>query len=141
MKRFEQFNEMLFESYCKKSIDNAILKERQKKSARSQVEQPLSALTDALLFVLSAQDGGTSHVEEEYHVFHVRNMSFSVCNQKLACALFHLMPKDREIVLLHFFGELKDEKVAPLVHLSRSAVSRRRKAALTRLRELLEDST
>lgn len=141
MKRFEQFNEMIFESYCKKSIDNAILKERQKKATRNQVEQSLSTLTDTLLLAFSTEDNGVNHIEEEYQIFHVRNMSFHVCNQKLAWALFHLMPRDREIVLLYFFGELKDEKVASLVHMSRPSVSRRRKAALAQLRKLLEDST
>ena len=34
MTRFEKFNEMLFESYCKKSVSNAIKKERQRKAAK-----------------------------------------------------------------------------------------------------------
>ena len=52
---FEKFNEMIFESYCKKSISNAIKKERHKKATRGQIEQPLSALTDAVLYALSKE--------------------------------------------------------------------------------------
>ena len=39
MKRFERFNEMIFESYCMKSVLNAIKKERNRKDARGEVEQ------------------------------------------------------------------------------------------------------
>ena len=42
MKRFERFNEMIFESYCMKSVLNAIKKERNRKDARGEVEQSLS---------------------------------------------------------------------------------------------------
>ena len=50
MSRFKKFNEMLFESYCKKSVSNAAKKERQKKAARGLMEQSLSELTDAALY-------------------------------------------------------------------------------------------
>ena len=33
MGRYEDYNEMLYEAYCKAAIDNAILKERMKKAA------------------------------------------------------------------------------------------------------------
>lgn len=68
-------------------------------------------------------------------------MNIPVYHEKLSQALTYLMPKDREIILLYFFKGLKDAKVAPLVHMSRPTVSRRRKAAMKRLRELMEDST
>lgn len=68
-------------------------------------------------------------------------MNIPVYHEKLSQALTYLMPKDREIILLYFFKGLKDAKVAPLVHMSRPTVSRRRKAAMNRLRELMEDST
>lgn len=52
MTRFEIFNEMLFESYCKKSVGNAIKKEREKKAARGKLELTFFALTDAVLYPL-----------------------------------------------------------------------------------------
>lgn len=141
MKRFEKFNEMLFESYCKKSVGNAIKKEREKKAARGQLELSFSVLTDAVLYVLSTQSDETSQQEKPYQIFNVQGMSIPVYHEKLGQALSHLMPKDREIILLYFFKGLKDARVAPLVHMSRPTVSRRRKAAMKRLRELMEDST
>lgn len=141
MTRFEKFNEVIFESYCKKSVSNAIKKERQKKAARGQLEQSFSALTDAVLYALSVENDESSKTEEPCQVFHVQGMNFPIYNQKLRNALSRLMPKDREIVLLYFFEGLKDTKVAQLVHISRPTVSRRRKVAMKRLRELMEDST
>ena len=73
--------------------------------------------------------------------FCVKNMNFPIYNEKLSWALSHLMPMDREIVLLYFFEQMKDAKVASLVHMSRATVARRRKAAMKRLRESMEDTT
>ncbi len=141
MTRFEQFNEMIFESYCKKSVSNAIKKERNKKAAKGQIELSFSALTDAVLYALSTENEGTSQPEKPCQIFSIQGMNFPVYNEKLGLALSHLMPRDREIILLYFFKGLKDANVAPLVHMSRPTVSRRRKAAMKRLRELMEDST
>ena len=141
MTRFEKFNEMLFESYCKKSVSNAIKKEREKKAAKGQLELSFSVLTDAVLYALSTQSEGTSQPEKPCQVFSVQGMNIPVYHEKLGQALTYLMPKDREIILLYFFKGLKDAKVAPLVHMSRPTVSRRRKAATRRLRELMEDTS
>ena len=141
MTKSEIFNEILFESYCKKSVGNAIKKEREKKTARGKLELPFSALTDAVLYALSTQNDGISQLEKPCQIFSVQGMNIPIYHEKLGQALSHLMPKDREIVLLYFFKGLKDARVATLVHMSRPTVSRRRKAAMKRLRELMEDST
>ena len=141
MKRFERFNEMIFESYCMKSVLNAIKKERNRKDARGEVEQSLSTLTDAMLYALSTEDDEMIQSEKPYQIFCVYGGNVPIYDPKLSCALSHLMPADREIVLLYFFRELTDEKIAPLVHMSRPTVSRRRKAATRRLRELMEDTS
>ena len=141
MTRFEKFNEMLFESYCKKSVSNAINKERERKVAKGKSELSLSALTDAVLYALSVENDRTVQPEKPCQIFSVQGMNIPIFHENLGQALSHLMPKDREIILLYFFKGLKDTKVAPLVHMSRPTVSRRRKAAMKRLRELMEDST
>lgn len=141
MKRYERFNEMVFESYCMKSVLNAIKKERNRKDARGEVEKSLSTLTDAMLYALSTEDDEMIQAEKPHQIFCVHGVNIPVYDPKLSCALSHLMPADREIVLLYFFRELTDEKIAPLVHMSRPTVSRRRKAATRRLRELMEDTS
>ena len=141
MKQFEQFSEMLFEAYCKKSISNAAKKERQKKTARGQMEQSLSALTDAALYGLAAESNKAEQPEEPCQTFHVQGMNIPVYEPELSKALSYLMPKDREIVLLYYFKGLKDAKIASLAHMSVSTISRRRRAATKRLRELIENTT
>jgi len=141
MKRFERFNEMIFESYCMKSVLNAIKKERNRKDVRGEVEQSLSTLTDAMLYALSTEDNEMIQAEKPHQIFCIHGRNIPIYDPKLSCALSHLMPADREIVLLYFFRELTDEKIAPLVHMSRPTVSRRRKAATRRLRELMEDTS
>ena len=128
MTRYEIFNEMLFEAYCKKAITNAVKKERYKKAARGRIEQPLSTLPEE----------ETDLPEEPFQVFRFQNRSFPIYDRKLGAALSYLMPRDREIVLLYYYAGLKDKAVAPLVHLSQATVCRRRNSAIKRLRELME---
>ena len=42
--RFERYNEITFEAYCKAAIDHAIRRGIQKKERRAEMERPLSAL-------------------------------------------------------------------------------------------------
>lgn len=142
MSRFEIFNEIMFEAYCKKAVSNATKKERQKKSKRGQMEQSLSALTDAALYSLATETAESDEAEqsEEPYTFHVQGMNIPVYDPKLSKALSYLMPKDREIILLYYFKGLKYTQIAPLVHISASAVSRRSRAATKRLRELIENA-
>ena len=105
------------------------------------MELLLSALTDAVLYALSTENDGTSQPEKPCRIFKVQGMDIPIYHERLSQALSYLIPQDREIILLYFFKGLKDAKVAPLLHISRPTVSRRRKAAMKRLRELMEDST
>lgn len=141
MTRFEQFNEMMFEAYCKKAVSNATKKERQKKVARGLMEQSLSELTDTALYGVVAESGEVEQPEEPCQIFYVQEMNIPVYGPKLSKALSYLMPKDREIILLYYFKGLKDAKIALLVHMGVSTVSRRRRAATKRLRELIENTT
>ena len=141
MTRFEQFNEMMFEAYCKKTVSNAAKKECQKKAARGLMEQSLSELTDATLYGVVAESGEVEQPEEPCQIFYVQEMNIPVYEPELSKALSYLMPKDREIILLYYFKGLKDAKIALLVHMGVSTVSRRRRAATKRLRELIENAT
>ncbi len=68
----------------------------------------------------------------------MQGIDIPVSDQRLAQALSYLLPKDREIVLLSYFAELKDGEVAQRVKVSRPTVQRRKSAALGKLREMLE---
>ena len=136
--RYEQFNEITFEAYCKAAINNAVLKVRQRRAAREKREVLLSDLPENALYDVGAEDGELELAETERRVFHVRGVDVAVSDERLARALSYLLPKDREIVLLSYFAELTDGEVAQRVKLSRPTVQRRKNAALGKLRNLLE---
>lgn len=138
MERYEHYNEIIFETYCKKAIDNAILKERMKKFQRNQMEPNFSSVGDTVINSLAAEDDGTSRIELECQIFHVCGRDIPVYNLKLAKALMYLLPRDRNILLLSFFTEMKDIQIAQTIKSSRSTVQRRRTNAIEKLRGLME---
>lgn len=134
--RYEQFNEITFEA-CKRAIDRAILKARQRQAARAKREISLSELPENALYDVGTEDGELERATDEQRVFHVRGVDIAVSDERLARAISYLLPKDREIVLLSYFAERTDGEVSQRVKLSRPTVQRRRKAALDKLREML----
>ena len=137
--RYERFNELIFESYCKTCIDNAIAKERKRKYILAQRERSISALTDAELYMLSKDQKEFEKVEEEHENFFVRGNTFQVQDQHIGRALSYLLPRDREIILLYYFAEMNDDEIADELRISRATVQRRRTLAKLKLKELLED--
>ena len=136
-KRYEVFNEMLFESYCKKSVDNAILKEFMRKKSKSRWQLSLSSLTDAVIYALVEKEIEIER-EETPQTFAVHGIDIPVFNSRLAQAISYLTPKDREIVLLYYFLGMTDERIANTLSSTTPTVNRRRKAAKLKLRSFLE---
>lgn len=138
-KRYEIFNEMLFESYTKTAIDNAVRKERMRKKAQSAWQLSLSSLTDAVLYALAETDDEVEQ-DEPYQVFTVQDKSFPVFNRRLAQGIAYLLPKDREIILLYYFLGMTDKQIAQDMGMTLPTISRRRNAAKEMLRNFLEDT-
>lgn len=136
-KRYEIFNEILFESYCKKAVDNAILKEFMRKKARSRWQLSLSSLTDAVIYAIVEKEIEVGR-NETPQIFTVRGVDIPVFNSRLAQAVSYLIPKDREIILLHYFLGMTDERIANTISSTTPTVNRRRKAAKLKLRNFLE---
>lgn len=138
MGRYEDYNEMLYEAYCKAAIDNAILKARQKKAAHGQLVSSLSDLSDADL--LSLADEWETELPDKPLTYHTQGQTIRIKDQKLGQALSSLLPKDREIILLYYFLGLRDEAVAKRLNMSRATVQRRREKAQKKLKTILEES-
>lgn len=136
--QYEMFNEITFEAYARSAISKSVLKERIKKTTRSKVEQSYSMLTDTMLYALSAEGEGMNCVEESRRIFQVQGIEIPVYGESLGQALSYLLPKDRAIILLHFFRQVKTNEIARRLKTSPSTVRRRRKAALRKLRDYLE---
>ncbi len=131
---YEQFNEITFESYCKKAIDRAVLKGRIKKSARAEREISLSTLTDEALPVELPKLAE----EQESVTFQVRGLHIPVNDTRLGQALLFLPPKKREVILLAYFLDMSDAQIGALLGKSRSDIQYQRTAAQTRLKRLVE---
>ena len=138
MGRYEDYNEMLYEAYCKAAIDNAILKARQKKAAHGRLVSSLSDLSDADL--LSLTDEWEPELPDKPLTYHTQGQDIQVKDQKLGQALSSLLPRDREIILLYYFLGLRDEAVAKRLNMSRATVQRRREKAQKKLKTILEES-
>lgn len=100
--RFERYNEITFEAYCKAAIDHAIRRGIQKKEHRAEMERPLSALSDALLFKLNPSDPPQEAALDANVSFDVRGQRIVVHNAELGQALTYLPLRKREITLLYF---------------------------------------
>ena len=138
MGRYEDYNEMLYEAYCKAAIDNAIRKARLKKAAYGQLVSSLSDLSDADL--LSLADEWEPELPDKPLTYRTQGQAIQVKDQKLGQALSKLLPKDREIILLYYFLGLRDEAVAKRLNMSRATVQRRREKAQKKLKTILEES-
>ena len=142
--RFEQrYNEITFEAYCKAAIDHAIRRGIQKKERRAEMERPLAALNDALLFKLNSSDPPQEAALEEAVTFDVRGQRIVVHNAELAQALTYLPLRKREITLLSFFADLPDAEIAKMLDMTSSiicAVQRQRNRAVCWLRDFLMEA-
>ena len=138
MGRYEDYNEMLYEAYCKAAIDNAIRKARLKKTAHGQLVSSLSDLSDADL--LSLADEWEPELPDKPLTYHTQGQAIQIKDQKLGQALSGLLPRDREIILLYYFLGLRDEAVAKRLNMSRATVQRRREKAQKKLKMILEES-
>lgn len=138
--RYERFNELTFEAYCKAAIDKTVLKERMKKAERNRWEQSFSTLTDAALYSISRKTSELETIGMQPRIFSVCGARIAIYDQKLGQALLFLLPKDREIMLLYYFEDMNDDEVAKCLNMSRATVQRRCHIAKNKLRSILESS-
>ena len=137
--RYELFNAMTFEVYCKISIDRAIKRGRRQKSIRAQHEIPITELPD-LAFAFSCTElDALLEEEREPTIFRTGGFDIPVHDEQLAQALLSLTPQRRSILLLAYFLNETDEDIARDLKLSRSAVQRRRASALELMRQMMGD--
>lgn len=111
-----------------------------KKERRAEMERPLSALSDALLFKLNPSDPPQDAALEASVSFDVRGRRIVVHNAELGQAITYLPLRKREITLLYFFADLTDAEIAKMLDMSVSAVQRQRNRAVCWLRDFLMEA-
>lgn len=135
---YEEYNETRFEAYCKTCIENAVLKERMRKASRAKWELSFSELKESFLREMASECIHPCEENEVDTVFVVRDAVFHVHDERIARMLPYLLPKDREIILLYYFGNMNDYAVANTLNLTRATVERRRRKAQEMMRRMLE---
>lgn len=134
--RFERFNEITFEAYCKTCIDHAISAERKRKQLRAQREQPLSDLTDKELYAVTQPDI-TNEIIDGRHVVYFAGTELIVRDEILGRAISSLVPRDREIIMRYYFLGERGSQISRAMEIPVSTVHRRRTRALRKLMEML----
>lgn len=138
--RYERYNEIVFEAYCKVVIDHAIGRGKKEKAHRAKFEIAFSSLPEKSLLSLTADEPDVAEQIEQKSppdTFHVQDYHIDVHNPQLGQALRYLNRKDRGIILLYHFLNMSDAEVGKILDLSRSTIQRRRVAAQRKLRNLL----
>jgi len=69
--KFKRFNEITFEADCKTAIDNAVKKAAMRKQKRGELERPITDLTDADLYRLSAVSPAAEDEMQECTHFYI----------------------------------------------------------------------
>lgn len=132
MDNFYRCIEQTFGAFCKAVIRNESRQIHRELARREAWEIPLEGLNKA---------GEFYPRKEEYrpgHTLHVHSRSVQIHDPMLAQAILWLPPQKRDIILLYYFFEYSEPQIGIILGLSASAVNRRHRQALERLREILE---
>lgn len=134
----EEYNEQLVKSFiafCRTVIRNEAINAHKQMAARAEKEVPISALSHSELSKLQYEDTYFPYQKTYY----VKGNPVYVKNQSLGEVLQFLPPQRRDVILLTYFLDYSDADIARLLRISSPTVSDRKKAALKRLKELLEE--
>lgn len=138
MNEFYLYQEQLFDSYSKRTIKYIGIDIYREEETLAKRELSLSSLSCKEEVKLSC--GDTYHWEDDtYLQFELYGLPIVIRDPLLGKALFSLPPKRRDVLLLFYFAGKNEPQIGRLLHISTSAVNRRRHTALNRLKELLEE--
>lgn len=134
LSEFHTYQEQTFDSYVKTVIANEAKNAKKEIARRSEREVSISQLVESELAKIVSEDKYTL----ESMTFSVDGDTITVNDVLLGRAIAALPPLRREVILLSYFLDKKDQQIAALMHLDANVVSKRRYASLKRLKELLE---
>lgn len=138
--RYEQYNEITFEAYCKTSIRNAIRKGRRDKQVRARREVPIDEVTDKILYALCFNQPPAEVKDRDAMTFYIDGKKVLVEDWKLGQALARLTPQRRNILLMSYFWEMSDTEIAEAFNVGKSTVQWWRTVSTKRLRDFLGDT-
>ncbi len=123
-----------FEDFMKTVLRNKARNIHKKLDIQEQREAVASNFDESIFDSLITED---SYVLETMMPFRVKEQVF-VVTPHIGNALSYLQPKYRDILLLSYFAEWSDSKIARYLSLPVSTVNGRRVQALQRLKRIME---
>ena len=125
-----------FDSFCKKVLKNTARELYRKNQRQEGQEVPFSGLTTYELSTLSVEDS----CDATEAVFDVQGDEIVVTDGDIAEALKGLPQEKRDIVLLSYFLEMTDRKIAERMDILRRTVTNRRTSSLRELKRIMEEN-
>ena len=123
-----------FDAYCKRLLKNEAIDIQRRNAWLGKKEISFSELSRRDLLRLQYMDS----YNYDPKVFSVLDTDIVIENEDLGVALAELSPERRNVVLLFYLLDMKDQEIAKQLDLSLSTVQYRKASALARLRKLME---
>lgn len=123
-----------YDSFCRKVLREEARNYIKHIAWRSDHEVSLSELSEEQMTRLYVLD---KYPSEQYH-FQVQGFGVAVRDEKLADALNTLSDEKRDIVLLAYFLDMTDQKIADRMNLVRRSVQYKRTCSLKEMKKRLE---
>ena len=133
---FEKHKQHTFDCFCKKLLKNEMHDYYDEIQRRRKYEVSFEELTAKELGQLVACD---TYFADSQHTFNVLGNDILVNDETIAEALISLPENKRDIILLSYFLDMKDEEIGEKLNLVRSTVQYRRTSTLKELKKIMED--
>ena len=126
--------ESRFDAFCK-----AIIRNEAKDAFREETRRAAKEISYDCVIPIEAYGG---HQEDTYNTYertyYVGDIAVAVHDEGLGDVLEFVVPARRNVILLSFILGYSDTEISKTLNISNSTVAYRRKAALKRIKELME---
>lgn len=126
-----------FDAYCKTVLRNKARNLHKEMVKQNHFEIPLDDLPPEVEQSMQYCD---KHDFTQAVPSGLRRQEMRVADPELAAAIFHLLPRFREVLYLAYFLEYSDKEISELLKIPASTVTSRRNSTLDKLRKMLGDS-
>lgn len=130
---FIRFQENKYDSFCRAVIKNAaldFLRSRKRRQERFSSLEELESSSNQTVY----EDIYRGYTRKYY----VKGIEIPIHDERIGELLQFILPKHREVLLLSYFKDYTDMDISRLLGISHKTVAYRKKAAIKKLKFLLE---
>ena len=129
-----RFQENKFDSFCRAVIKNAALDFLRSRKRRQERFLSLEETEESLSHPEVYEDVYRGYTRN----YNVKGIEISIHDERIGELLQFILPKQREVLLLSYFKDYTDMDISRLLGISHKTVAYRKKAAIKKLKFLLE---